>query len=496
MSLAFLSAALERAGIPAKVLDYESCLSKEFKKVSAIFRKASLIGVSVPYQFVWPNVRKLIKKARCWVPDAIIVVGGHFPSFEPSFVLTNCPEVDMVLCGEADQTLPLLAKKIMSSYSNIEVPGLVYRERGKIIKVPATGTLENMDDFSFPNLEPWKHVIHQLKTIPISSSRGCFGGCNFCSISAFYASTASSKWRACSPSRILEMIEFYREKYRLSKFEFYDDNFLGGNKIGYQRAGEFAFLLRTSDLPPISFSFSCRPNDVQQELFRQLYQVGLRKVYIGIESYSDKALKYFRKGSTETDIFRCIRILQNIGVQFFFGFIFLHPNTTMSEIRRNLSFLRKFLPLSLNHYMDSFGEMEVYAGTPVYFELQEKGLLKSLTPWSFTYEFKDPDVRFFSNELNKFRKAINRIESIRVKTGPYHLWQTRNIRTVFEKAWFDGIDFLVDFVQNFQSSRKKHSVPWGNFPNILVSDLQKEGLKLDRQNREEIFQFFISCKDQ
>ncbi|MCP4157166.1 MAG: hypothetical protein GY757_56160, partial [bacterium] len=229
-------------------------------------------------------MREFVKKVRCYAPDAIIVLGGHFPSFKPSFVLTDCPEVDMVICREAESTLTLLAQKILSSDNNIELSGVVYRDKRKIIEIPSTGISENLNEIPFPNLEPWKHVIHQLNTIPLSSSRGCFGRCNFCSISAFYTSIASSRWRACSPSRILEMIEYYREKYGISKFEFYDDNFLGGNRSGYLRALEFSSLLRRSDIPPVSFRFSCRCDDVQLELFQQLYMVGLREVFIGIES--------------------------------------------------------------------------------------------------------------------------------------------------------------------------------------------------------------------
>ena len=64
-----------------------------------------VIGVSAMFSHEWPLTRRLIRLLRRQAPDALIVAGGEHITAAPEFSLRDCPELDLAVVGEGEQTL-------------------------------------------------------------------------------------------------------------------------------------------------------------------------------------------------------------------------------------------------------------------------------------------------------------------------------------------------------------------------------------------------------
>ena len=106
-------------------------------------------------------------------------------------------------------------------------------------------------------------TLQQLEGQPfsITTSRGCYGECSFCSISSFYkTNTYNLKQTYRSAKSVSKEIHELVKKYHINNLKIVDDNFFRNNSNTFLI--ELIELL--SDLN-ISFRISARPNDITQE---------------------------------------------------------------------------------------------------------------------------------------------------------------------------------------------------------------------------------------
>ena len=64
----------------------------------------------------------------------------------------------------------------------------------------------------------------------------------------------------------------------------------------------------------ISFDIDCRVNDVNEELFLKLKKAGLRGVFLGIESFSQRVLDTLNKNITVQENIDAILQLRNLRI--------------------------------------------------------------------------------------------------------------------------------------------------------------------------------------
>ena len=86
----------------------------------------------------------------------------------------------------------------------------------------------------------------------------------------------------------------------------------------------------------IPFEFDCRTDEVEEPLFRELQQVGLRRVFLGVESFAPRFLERVRKGLSPDQNFRAIEILDRLGIRYRVGMIFFDWETSLEELRENV----------------------------------------------------------------------------------------------------------------------------------------------------------------
>jgi hypothetical protein len=171
-------------------------------------------------------------------------------------------------------------------------------------------------------------------------------------------------------------------------FIFNDDEWFPPGNARTQRIADLEHELKWRKLDLI-MSVKCRADDVDENLFCRLLDLGVVRAYVGVESGSDHSLRTLNKKTTVAQNRRALEVLNRVGMLADFGLIFFDPDSTMEDVRANLDFFRAMAgdgqaPLS-------FGRMEVYAGTPMLDRLTREGRLSGdYMAWNYT--IADPRV--------------------------------------------------------------------------------------------------------
>ena len=183
-------------------------------------------------------------------------------------------------------------------------------------------------------------------------------------------------------------METLYHRFGVRFFVFNDDEWFPPGKARYARMDELEARTEAAQARVI-MSIKCRADDVDEDLFRRLLDLGVVRAYVGVESGSDHSLRTLNKHTTVAQNRRALEMLHRVGMLADFGLIFFDPDSTVEDVRANLDFFREMggegqAPLS-------FGRMEVYAGTPILDRLQREGRLTgNYMAWNYT--IADPRV--------------------------------------------------------------------------------------------------------
>lgn len=263
-----------------------------------------------------------------------IVMGGIYASFEAKSIITELKnKIDAVITGEADVSF----QNFLDTGSVQGVPGAVYLKDDSIIEEPRPCGIDDLDNLPFPARDSLSKVIELKTPSHVMGSRGCYGNCSFCSVACFQKFSSDKRWRARSAKSIVSELKELSNKGE-TMIKFIDDNWFGGaNK---SREFEIAKMIREEKLN-IRFRLSLRVNDVSEELIRELKKSGLFAVSLGVESFVQRKLNDYNKGTTVSQNIKALEILENNKVFVQMGHIMFDPFITIPEIEEELKYLHK-----------------------------------------------------------------------------------------------------------------------------------------------------------
>ncbi|NUO80919.1 B12-binding domain-containing radical SAM protein, partial [candidate division KSB1 bacterium] len=262
VGLLYLAASLQAAGFEVEILDCQATSQKrvlalpaEFHYLKPYYRTENLspyklYGHFRHYGLSWEDIRERIRNSRADVigisalftpfyREALrvaalakeleaarpVILGGAHVNACPEQVL-NDPNVDFILLGEGERTLPELVSALHEGrYGAVQgITGLGYKTDGKL-HVPSHGDLiADLESLPYPArelIDPSRYTLGGKRLTMLITSRGCPYHCTFCSIFL----TAGRQFRVRPLNSIIDEMKLCRTRFGTEIFDIEDDNF-------------------------------------------------------------------------------------------------------------------------------------------------------------------------------------------------------------------------------------------------------------------------------
>jgi anaerobic magnesium-protoporphyrin IX monomethyl ester cyclase len=387
-----LAAVLRQAGFGVQLADLGPASSDGAGDLWAIVALAGelrprLVLFSILFASRVPEYLALAAALRKAGVRTHITMAGPLASFAPAELLAACPALDSVLCGEAEANIVELACRLNDSAGLPAVPGLAYRgpdgsmRRGRDWPAP----IADLDSLPFPAYDGGLASYSGYGFATVEGSRGCYHKCAFCLPTTFYKRSQGPCYRARSSANLVDEIEtLYRRGARLFLFD--DEQFLPPEPLRAKRVAQIEQELTRRNLE-IAFTIKCRADDVEAPLFRQLRQMGLLRVYVGIESGCPASLDLFGKGVTPERNLAALVTLEDLGIVADFYDLAFHPWSTLETVNTDIAFCRRATPHISTPLR--FSEVGILPGTRLAERLRAEGRCRG-EPWNYTYELAHP----------------------------------------------------------------------------------------------------------
>ena len=392
LGLRYMASSLERAGHEVAIVPYnsENDLPGTIAEIDGFH--PDITGLSMVFTGRAREFCHLALALRESGYRGHVIAGGHFASFNSERLLRDFPAFDSVGLGEGEDLMCALADGLdrMSS-----IPGLCYRQAdGPPVTNPAKGNPQNLDTLPFPKRIAF-HDYYDKRIASILSSRGCWRNCAFCSINAWYERGGGKKFRIRSVENIVaEMKEMYFQ-HGIRVFNFQDDNFFVPNpEKALRRFEELRAGLKREGVEGIAIAIKARPDSITQDCIRVLDDLGLFRVFLGVENASQRGLHNLNRKCEFEQILNALRILNDFDIHIAFNLLMFEPDTVMDDILINLRFMERHIENPLN-----FCRAEAYAGTGLEAKLAPEGRLLG-DYFGFDYRLRDPYCEAFHQIAN------------------------------------------------------------------------------------------------
>jgi anaerobic magnesium-protoporphyrin IX monomethyl ester cyclase len=283
------------------------------------------------------------------------------------------PEIERLYRTTDPEWEPKVAELDMATgnFDMNHVKGLVWRQRGEIIRNEDRPFVPNLDDLPIPMhhllpLDKYRTPVLKGSYQFIVTSRGCSAGCTYCIKHVSYQHSL----RLRSPENIMAEIRMLHE-LGVRNIHMYADLFT----INRDQVMGICKEMIDSGLG-LKFTCNSRVDYVDDELLEMMARAGCDTISWGIESANEQILRNARKGTTADRARRSLTLSKKHGIRNFGYFIIGLPGETRETIQETID-LSKELPLDLA----IFHIAAPYPGTPFFFQVMENNWFKPGTRW-------------------------------------------------------------------------------------------------------------------
>lgn len=390
LGLAYIAAILEKDGHSVKIIDgpaLATVLRYSFKDLEKDLKEfhpkvIGISGLTSQREFL----KKSIELIKTVLPDSPIILGGPLITSTPD-ALFEFPEISYGVYGEADLTFSLLLHKLQKKEPLENTEGVIWREQGKV-KYLKPLVIKDLDQLPLParhllpmNIyRPSPANYRRLPATTMMTSRGCPFQCIFCS-----KPTEGIVFRYHSAERVVEEIEYLIKNYNIKDIQMFDDTFT----LIPERTEKICRLIIEKKLD-IGWNCMSRIDRVTPELLKLMKQAGCYEIGIGIESGSDRVLKFIKKGLTTKVIKRGVKDAHAAGLDVRGFFMMGFPTETRQEILQTINFAKE-LDVDVAQFMVA----TPFPGTELWDIAKQHGMVNE--DWS-TFTFYAPHAAPYSSK--------------------------------------------------------------------------------------------------
>jgi len=384
LSLAWPAAVLQRAGIPATVVDLAvDPLPRE------IAASARFIGISVPMHTALRLGVRAAAEVRALNSQAHICFYGLYAWLNADYLLAGV--ADSVLAGELED---VLVERVAGVLANWQDPlsnpipggeGATYDQR------PPTRSLVRLA-LPTPNragLPPLSRYAHYVEdgvahlSGYVEASRGCLHTCRHCPVVPVYG----GRFFVVPADTVLADIR-QQVAAGAEHISFGDPDFLNG-------PGHVVKIARDlhAEFPHLTFDFTTKVEHIRQHraLLPELRALGASFVVSAFESVSDEVLRRLHKGHTRADLDDALAVLDGAGLPVQPTWLPFTPWTALADYIDLLAWIQARGLIAHVPAVQLSVRLLVPPGSALLDEPNSAAWLGPLDPANFTYIWRHPD---------------------------------------------------------------------------------------------------------
>lgn len=328
-----------------------------------------VVGITGSITEFWPDTINASKLVRELLPGAKIMVGGYTASVFWEEALRD-GVADFVVIGEGEVTMMELLRAIKDGCTDFSgILGLAYLRDGQPVRNADRPLLQSLEGLPMPAYDLFPMERYGLAPFggkvgyTVTFARGCNGSCVFCSEAVLWR----SRWRGHSAEYMVDTLELLSRKYGKKIFYVGDDDFL----YDEERTEKFIELMRARRLGVKMWIQTTCANLIKNEKhLRDLHDIGVYQVMLGIETSKPEGLKRLNKPQTLDVVERAVGIANQ------YGFILMGMLMWGApwDRKEDLPAIFKFL----NERCDIIGPdfTTPWPGTPYYAECEKAGAIE------------------------------------------------------------------------------------------------------------------------
>jgi radical SAM superfamily enzyme YgiQ (UPF0313 family) len=374
-----------------RILDLR--LEKNLPDVLAEFCP-DVVGITA-YTVHVNTVRRLFEQIKRWNPEVLTVVGGHHATVAPEDFLSA--SIDLIVIGEGVFVFKEIITRFERGESFDGIPGVALAEGDRLVRTEGQAAVD-LDAFPFPDRQltakyrkqyysEWMKPLASIRT-----SKGCPYRCNFCALWKI----AGGRYLRRNPERVIEELATIDEKFVF----FADDESL----IDASRMKKLARLIKASGLNKRYFLYG-RSDTIARNpgLLEMWREIGLERVFVGLEFFKDEDLQYIGKGTTLSDNEKAVKILHDLEIDIYASFI-LRPEFDRADFAALRQYCRQ---LDLN--FASFAVLTPLPGTDLYEAVSSQMITHNYEYFDFNHTLLPtslPLKEFYGEYYRLYREGI------------------------------------------------------------------------------------------
>jgi len=423
LGLLYIASVLEQHGVEVEVIDgVAEGLRHEDLQCRMIESGPDVVGIGCMMTETFSDAMETANTAKSAVPEAKVVIGGHYASFVADKIIETFPDVDYVVVGEGEYTFFDLVRSIENKHDAGEIKGIAFRHDGKAVFTGARKPIQNLDIIPFPakhlvanacygnlSLGGSSYYISLKNFSGMITSRGCPFRCIFCSCTAFSGNTV----RYRSPENVVSEIEHLVNDDGIEQIFIADDNFL----MFPRRVMEICRLIKERKID-VDWLCEGRVDTASEKMYNSMADAGCRIIFFGIESGSQRVLDYYRKKTTVEKGEQAIAMAQRAGIDVIGSMMVGAPVETEEDFQKTLDFIDRTDMDAIN-----MNTLKVLPGTELWRQFEASGAIKP-EDWNKYFEISNICDAHSKEKLDEWVKMANHRFFGRPKYLVKELWRT------------------------------------------------------------------------
>jgi radical SAM superfamily enzyme YgiQ (UPF0313 family) len=273
-------------------------------------------------------VVKIARRIKEHRPETLILLGGPHPTVLESPIMTKFTDFDVLVRGEAEETIIPLLDALDSRKELSALPGISYRDGSRVCRSTVDAGVMDVNRLSMAAFHFYPIQELKMRSMRVEAGRGCPFHCTFCSTATFFG----RKYRVKAAPKLVSELKSLNNTYNITEFSLQHDLFT----VNRRKVLEFCEEVR-----PCGFSWTCsaRIDCVDSELLCEMSRSGCRGIYFGVETGSSNLQELVKKRLDISLLTPTLTNAKELGIDVTTSFITGFPHETLSDLEATLDCL-------------------------------------------------------------------------------------------------------------------------------------------------------------